>query len=82
MSKLYLCNQNKDDFKSVWIFLFHEDPASVGPTLDAITQQPFCLSGVLVDSVFYFGNRQSSAASRSCLACQQNAVFLIFHKRL
>lgn len=56
LSKLYLRNQNKDDFKSVWIFLFDEDSASVGPTLDMITQQLFCLSGVLVYLVFYFGS--------------------------
>lgn len=77
LSKLYLCNQNKDDFKSVWIVLFHEDSASAGPTLDIITQQPFCLSGVLVYSVFYFGNLRKFCCWQklSCMSAKRHIVF-------
>lgn len=74
LSKACLCNQNKDDFKSVWIVLLCEDSALVGPALDITTQQPFSLSGVPVYSkCFILATFKSFATSRSCLACQQNS---------
>lgn len=69
LSKLYLRNQNKDDFKSVWIFLFHEDSASVGPTLDMITQQ----LSVFLEYWFiwcFILAVLSAATSRSCVSAK------------